>query len=300
MHSPFSTQSVVLVAVLAILIPAIIRVVSSPLILLLLSPFLVVLIALACTVSTVFLGHLLDSKRPSSKNNLADASQPFRFSTPAAWQAVLTRSQWSQSSPQSLSPLCPESAEISTAINDIIALIVRDFVLTWYSEISTSPSFPAAVSTVLHDALERFLQRASSMDLAALIVKGILPKVTAHIDQFRHSEMALRGAGLERRLTQSEELDLLLASRYSSRGGGKLHPAIANLSTTFTKQTEEAHLKQLVDKALPFILPEKEAKSRALKIAVREVMTCAVLYPVMEMMADPDFWNQALDHIVSK
>jgi sorting nexin-25 len=142
------------------------------------------------------------------------------------------------------------------------------------------------------------MHRASAVDIPSLIVNRILPKVTAHIDQFRQSEVALRGAGLERRLTQSEELDLLLASRYSSKGGEKLHPAIDNLSTTFTKQTEEQHLKCLVEKALPYVLPEKEGRSRALKIVVREIVACAVLYPVMDMLADPDSWNQAIDRMV--
>jgi sorting nexin-25 len=121
-----------------------------------------------------------------------------------------------------------------------------------------------------------------------------------HIELFRQSEVALRGAGLERRLTQSEELDLLLAGRYSAgMDAGKLHPAIDNLSTTFTKQTEEMHLRQLIDAALPFILPEKEGRSAALKLVAREIVACAVLYPVMEMVSDPDFWNKAIDQVVS-
>jgi len=130
------------------------------------------------------------------------------------------------------------------------------------------------------------------------VVKKILPQVTAHIDQFRESEVALRGAGLERRLTQSEELDLLLANRYAIKGG-KLHHAIENLSTTFTRQTEEAHIRQLVDRALPYVLPPKERNSTTLKIVAREIATCSVLYPVIEMVTDPDFWNRMIDQVVS-
>lgn len=113
------------------------------------------------------------------------------------------------------------------------------------------------------------------------------------------SGVTLRGAGLERRLTQSEELDLLLANRYAAGGPGKLHPAVANLSSTFTKQTEENHLRNLIDKALPSILPEKEAQSKAIRIVVREIVSCSVLYPIVEMLSDPDFWNQRIDEVVS-
>ncbi|CAK5280644.1 unnamed protein product [Mycena citricolor] len=297
-YHPFSTQTVVFVAVLAVVLPAVFRIVSSPILLLLISPFVLLFLGLAFLALNVLVSHLLDSKSSGTRNNLPYAARPFVFSSPAAWQAVLTRSQWSQDSPQSFPPLVSNAPVVSGALNDILIMIVRDFVLTWYKELSASPSFPMAVSSVLHSSLSNILDRAAAIDLAELLVKRILPKVTAHIEQFRQSEVALRGAALERRLTQSEELDLLLASRYSSKNGaGKLHPSVENLSTTFTKQTEEAHLRVLVDKALPFVLPEKEGNSHVLKLVVREIVACSVLHPVMDMVSDPDFWNKIIDQV---
>ncbi|KAI0364061.1 hypothetical protein BV20DRAFT_1030297 [Pilatotrama ljubarskyi] len=295
---PLSGRHVVLaLLVVGLGVPVFNRILASPVTLALLLPLLILLVVVGFFVLNVALGYLLDSIRPAPRNALTTAARPLAFSTPAAWQAVLTRSQWSHKAPQSLPPLCPDAPVVSAAINDILILIVRDFVLVWYKEISSSPSFPTAVSSTLHSSMERLLERATTLDLPALVVKRILPKVTAHIEQFRQSEMALRGAGLERKLTQSEELDILLASRYAARGGGKLHPAVDNLSSTFTKQTEENHLRGLVEKALPHILPEKEARSRAVKIVVREIVACSVLYPIMEMLADPDFWNRMIDQV---
>lgn len=297
----FSTrQTFFAVTVLAIVVPTAVRIVSSPLTLILLLPVLAVVSVLGFLALNIFLGYLLDVHRLPPHNALPSAARPLAFSTPAAWQAVLTRSQWSHKAPQSLPPLYRDSPVISAALNDILIMIVRDFVLVWYKDISSSPSFPTAVSSVLHSSMEQILTRVMTLDISALIVKCIVPKVTAHIEQFRQSEVALRGAGLERRLTQSEELDLLLASRYAGRGGEKLHRAVDNLSSTFTKQTEENHLRGLVDRALPYILPEKEARSEAVKIVVREIVACSVLYPIMEMLADPDFWNRSIDSVVSE
>ncbi|KDR85721.1 hypothetical protein GALMADRAFT_234777 [Galerina marginata CBS 339.88] len=296
MHNPFSTRVVVFVGILAVVLPVISRIVSSPFTLLLISPLLLFILAIGYLLLTIYLGWYLDSRRPPPRNYLHHAARPFAFSTPAAWQAVLTRSQWSQNTPKRLPPLYPDSLEVSDALNDIVTKVIRDFVSSWYKDLSSSPAFPIAVSSVIHASLQQINDRAASIDLAALVVKRILPKVTAHIDQFRQSEVALRGAGLERSLTQSEELDLLLASRYASKGF-KLHPAVENLSTTFTRQTEEMHIRQLVDKALPYILPPKERNSKALKIVVREIATCSVLFPILEMVADPDFWNKMIDQV---
>lgn len=293
-----TTRTVLLVGILAISTPVAVRVASSPLALLLLSPLLVLLVAISCLLAHFYLAYRLDSKVLAPGNPLSHAARPLAFSTPAAWQVVLTRSQWSHKSPQSLPSLCPDLPVVSSNLNEIMILIVRDFVLSWYKDISSSPSFPTAVSTALHAALEELLQRAATIDVPSLLVKRILPKVTSHIEQFRQSEVALRGAGLERHLTQSEELDMLLASRYVGKGES-LHPAVDNLSSTFTKQSEEMHLRGMVDRILPYVLPESEARSKVLKTVVREIVACTVLYPMMDMVTDPDFWNRTIEQVVS-
>ena len=298
MRNPFSARTVVFVGILAIILPIISRVISSPFTLLIVSPLFLFLFALGYLLLNIYLGWIIDVRRSQPYNPLHQAAPPLTFSTPAAWQAVLTRSRWSQNTPKTLEPLAPGSPEVSDVLNDIVTMIIRDFVSSWYNQdISSSPAFPIAVSSVVHATLQQLISRSSTIDISALFVKRILPIVTTHIEQFRQSEVALRGAGLERSLTQSEELDILLASRYVNKGG-KLHAAVGNLSTTFTRQTEEMHLRQLVEKALPLILPPKERKSKVIKLVVREIITCTVLFPVVEMISDPDFWNRMIDQVV--
>jgi sorting nexin-25 len=294
------TLGVVAAAVVFPALSAIVRLVSSPLALLLLSPVFVLFVIIAFVAANISLGYALDLfnarhnlRVPAAR--LRSAAKPLAFATPAAWQAVLIRSQWSSTRPLDL-PLLPRFPVLSTGLNQLITLIVRDFVLVWYKELSSSPMFPGAVSKTIHSSLENLFSRVDKLDLPALVVKRLLPKITTHIDQFRRSEIAVRGAGLERHLTQSDELDMLLASRYAAQEPLlKLHPAVANLSSMHTRQTEEAHLRAIVDAILPHILPEKEARSRAVHVAVREIVVCAVIYPVMEMLSDPDFWNKIVD-----
>ena len=300
MSKPYSlsTRTVVLVGVLAVLLPIFSRVVASPLVLLLVSPLILLVLLVGYLGLSVYGGWVLDVRAARDCSGLQYTARPLAFSTPAAWQAVKTRSQWSQNATDSLPLLDPESPEASKELNDVIKLIIRDFVHSWYDQISSSPSFPTAVSSLIHSSLQQILSRVEAMDLPALVVKRIIPKITAHVEQFRESEVALRGAALERRLTQSEELDLLLASRYVSKGT-KLHPAVENLATTFTKQTEELHLRRMIDKVLPLVLPSGEKESKSVRLVVREILACSVLYPVVDMIADPDFWNRTIDSVVS-
>jgi sorting nexin-25 len=298
------------VAIFAIISPFLSRLLS-PFVLLLLSPIFALFILAAFVAASVLIPHALDNRRlplrqpPWSRHGLGHAGQPLAFSTPAAWQAVLTRSQWSYSSPQSLPPLIPDSPMVSASLNEILVFLVRDFVLAWYSNISPSPSFPSSVSTTIHFSMKSVLTRLDKIDVPSLIVKRILPKINTHIDHFRESEQALRGVRLERRLTASEELDLLLASRYAARlgngngAGGRLHPAVHNLASLMTRPTEEVYLRSLVERVLPLVLPPNESGSASVRVAAREIATCIVLMPLMEMLGDPDFWNRLIDQFVS-
>lgn len=299
------TVGVVAAAVVFPTLSAFVRLFSSPLALLLLSPVFVLFVVVAFVAANISLGYALDrfnAARDAAHNvrtrrlRLRSAAKPLAFATPAAWQAVLIRSQWSAKSPLDLPLLLPELPVLSAGLNQLITLIVRDFVLVWYRHLSSSPTFPGTVSKTIHASLENLFSRVDKLDLPALVVKRVLPKITTHIDQFRQSEIAVRGAGLERHLTQSDELDMLLASRYAAQEPLlKLHPAVANLSSMHTRQTEEAHLRAIVDAILPYILPKKEAQSHVVHVVAREIIACAVLCPVMEILSDPDFWNKIID-----
>ncbi|CAE7148786.1 unnamed protein product, partial [Rhizoctonia solani] len=284
-------------ALLVTCLPLVWRLASSPLTFVILGPFLIVLGLLSFIFSSLIFAMVAEWLRPPkpAPNGVRSAVRTLSFATPAAWQANLTRIQWSsQDNLPAIKECSPEASEL---VHEVIDFIIRDFVQVWYSNISDSPAFPNALRRTIQETLENILARATQLDVSALVVRKILPKITAHIEKFRQSEESLRGAAIERRLSvDSEELDILLAIRYIGRG--KLHPAVANLSSMATRPTEDLYIRQLFDKVLPLVLPEVDAKSRSTVIVAREIIGCSVLRPVIDMLADSDFWNQAIDRIV--
>ncbi|CAE6437451.1 unnamed protein product [Rhizoctonia solani] len=285
-------------AILVTCLPFVWRLAISPITLVILGPFIVVLAFLSFVFSGLIFALLAEWIRPQKppSNSIKSATRTLSFATPAAWQANLTRIQWL--SQDNLPPIKECSPDASELVHEVIDFIVRDFVQVWYSNLSNSPGFPNALRRTIQETLENILARASQLDVSALVVRKILPKITAHIEKFRQSEESLRGAALERRLSvDSEELDILLAIRYVGRG--KLHPAVANLSSMATRPTEDLYLRQIFDQVLPLVLPESDAKSRSVVIVAREIIGCSVLRPVIDMLTDPDFWNQTIDKIAS-
>jgi sorting nexin-25 len=89
-------------------------------------------------------------------------------------------------------------------------------------------------------------------------------------------------------------LDLAIAGKYKD---GKLHPA-ASLAYADTKLVQQEYLRNLTKDLLPRLLPENVIASRAVGVIIKELVSCAVLSPVMQLLSDPDTWNQVMEAYV--
>lgn len=234
---------------------------------------------------------LLTSKGPGYRNNQrSPRPNGAAFLGPKAWKrevaALRTRQTYAKPA------LYPESPKVSAALDQVLGYIIRDFVNVWYSSISKNPAFSDEVDKTLRDALLGVRDRLMSLDLAETLTTRLVPILTAHFRDFYEAERAVRGKKLNRSVTESEELDLAIASKYKD---GKLHPA-ATLSFSDTKMAQQDYLRKVVFKILPKVLPGKLLASRAVATIIRDIVACAVLSPVMQMLSEPDTWNQLMEN----
>ena len=187
-------------------------------------------------------------------------------------------------------PLYMESPVVTQSIDKLIGLILRDFVNSWYGAISKRPTFTNEVDRAIRAALSNILDRVIELDIVGIGVSRALPMVTAHMKEFYEAERTVRGKKLSKSLTESEELDLAIAAKYRD---GKLHGA-ASLAFSDTKMAQQGHLRSVVVRLLPQVLPPNMLTSRAVTVLIQELVTCAVLAPVIQILADPDTWNQLI------
>ncbi|ORZ21687.1 PXA domain-domain-containing protein [Absidia repens] len=229
-----------------------------------------------------------------SRNKLdLEDFRPFRFTQKHLWSR-LEQQREHENDLTSLPKLCDDNnAAISAAFDELLSYVLRDFIQSWFDNLSPQEhSFPKSVDDIIRSAALELKRRLTQVDSLSVLLHRLIPRITAHISEFRASEVALRGRFLERTVTESDELDLLLASHYA---GGKLHPALTTAAVTTTKPTEVAYLRQLVDRLLPKLLNSEQVACAPVRVIIREIATCALLQPTMSMLADPDFWNQTID-----
>lgn len=187
----------------------------------------------------------------------------------------------------------PEIPEFSKSVDGLLDLVLAQYVTSWYRAISPRPLFQHEIDRCIRSALLTTAARFTELDVVEIGVARILPLITIHMKDFYDAERAVRGKDLSSNVTESEELDMAVAGHYNN---GKLH-SVAALSHSDTATSQQKHLRSLVEKILPIVLPPNMQTSPAVSTMVREIVTCAVLGPILQLLSDPDFWNQMIVNI---
>ncbi|KAK5716410.1 tRNA (guanine-N(7)-)-methyltransferase (tRNA(m7G46)-methyltransferase) [Elasticomyces elasticus] len=187
----------------------------------------------------------------------------------------------------------PEARAFSRAVDGLLDLILRDYVTSWYGAISSRPLFQNEIDRCIRSVLLTIAARFTDIDVIELGVARVLPMITAHLKDFYEAERVVRGKDLTGNVTESEELDTAVAGKYA---GGQLHSAAALMHADPVK-ARQSYLRALVEKVMPCVLPANMQSSRAVTVLVREIVSCAVLGPIISMLCDPDFWNQQIVNI---
>ncbi|KAJ3086259.1 Intermediate filament protein [Quaeritorhiza haematococci] len=211
------------------------------------------------------------------------------LSDPQRWR----KRQKIRSKERSTVPSLPfvQSREIQQRLDDLLFYVSRDFIWTWFPRISSEPVFIHRVDYAIRFAVESLKKRCEKVDFNKFVVNRVVPILIGHVTEFRNAEKGVRGQRFQRSITESDELSYKIASYYRK---GRLHPAISATSTS-SLPLELAYLRQLFAPVLRKILPSNEAKSQVLIVLVREIIVSRIIQPVVESLADEDFWNQQIN-----
>ncbi|KAJ5370181.1 uncharacterized protein N7496_006273 [Penicillium cataractarum] len=240
----------------------------------------------AALASAGFLGVIILTTRTRSDKTKISKNVSVAFITPLHWRKeVLNARKIARYRPR---PLYPQSFVVSEAIDELLSLVNRQFVTSWYHNITPNPTFANDIDRVTRVALDNLRERLLAEDFISLIVSRIFPILTAHLREFDIAERSVRGKNLNRNVTESEELDLAIANKFRE---GRLHPAVG-LSASDQKIVQQEYLRKIAVGLLPQLFPESVLKSRIVSVLIREIIACAVLLPIVNALSDPDTWNQ--------
>ena len=245
--------------------------------------FIVALLAFGVT------GGLTIRRKHDAIRSSTHVSRALALQDPQAWQDGVT---WlSEQALYQREPLFPPSFVVSESLDVLLDSLLRDLIASWYRNITGSPNFVNSIDSAIRLSLLVVRQKLFAIDLVEVAVSRIVPIVTRHLKDFYDAERVVRGKNLDRNVTESDELDLAIASKYRD---GKLHPA-ASLAYSDLKIVQQEYVRKIIVRLLPEILPENIIRSRAVSVLVREIVSCSVITPLLQLLSHPDTWNQLLE-----
>lgn len=227
------------------------------------------------------------AKIKSRRRPLNDTLQPFAFtSSERRWTSELLAMEASKPQPESV---YPQSFLVSTAIDQLIEYVLRDFVLSWFNGVSPDPAFPNQVDATIRQALILLVERMRDVEWSDLLVTKMMPIITDHFRNFVAAETAVRERSMGQDLTDNKEFQFAVAGQYCH---GRLHPSIALKHYRYVDY-RKSWLRNHVGRFLPSLLGTS-ASSAVVSHLARDIISCSVLFPVLSMFSDSDFWNQMI------
>lgn len=183
----------------------------------------------------------------------------------------------------------PESFLVSNAIDDLIENVLRDFVLSWFNEVSPNLMFPSQVELVIRQAVIQLISKLKKVEWPYFLITKLMPLVTEHFQSFIAAESAVRERSIGRDLTDNQEFQYAVAAQYCH---GRMHPAISLKNYKFS-DFRKSWLRQTLGQLVPQLLGPS-GSSKVVTQLSQDILACSVLFPVVSLLSDPDFWNQTI------
>lgn len=184
----------------------------------------------------------------------------------------------------------PAHAALDPLLLDLISLICREHVLSWYSSISPDRTFIQQVASIIIHVVQALEVRLANVDLVELLVLDLPALLERHVEDWEQADAKAR-TGHAHNLDRDNVFHLL-------------QPHIAvNLvplpvSGILEPKVDKTYLRALVDNLLQLLLPPEDYRAETERTIVREIIVNIILGNVFDKVAQPWFLHQIIAKLV--
>lgn len=187
---------------------------------------------------------------------------------------------------------CPQSPDVEKQleeeIENMIRKIIRDFVSSWYRSVSSERGFENEVQKAMLGLALELKRRLALVDKQALTQKVLLLG-GCHLQTYKKALEKVEAEGSPSDAAQRMDRLWQAYCEYLAPHTAAQSPA-----------SEVNYARHIVDLLLRVLVPEPHLETRTGRFVVVELVTCNVLMPMINKMADPDWLNLLLIGIFSK
>ncbi|XP_069574148.1 sorting nexin-19 [Brachyistius frenatus] len=182
---------------------------------------------------------------------------------------------------EQLPPSVEDEHHLDQEIHNTVRKIIRDFVTSWYSTVSSESGFETEVEEAMVSMAMELKLRARQVDRKEL-TQRILDLFGSHLQDFIRAK----------ELVTQQQTALTANWRNESEQLWKAYSSITAPHLAMSSETVEVnYVRAVVDLLLHILVPSPHLESRTGRFVVGELITCNVLLPLIEKLSDPDWLN---------
>ncbi|KAL2822524.1 PXA domain-containing protein [Aspergillus granulosus] len=177
----------------------------------------------------------------------------------------------SSSAPEELLPPLTSSNDVDRQLYALIAIIIKEFVFSWYSKITADQSFINEVLQLIAHCTRALEQRLREVDTAQLVLDELPALLEAHIVSYRLAKEQSSLSGLS---PSSREIYHALNP----------HPGLSPVadpsdphSISAQRENEAAYRRLLVNGVLAVLLPTEDLENACLRTLTTDVLSDLIL-----------------------
>ncbi|KAK5955365.1 hypothetical protein OHC33_004048 [Knufia fluminis] len=209
------------------------------------------------------------SVRPVKEPKSTDAS--LLPSTLSLIQRVLTpdRNAVTHTDPSAIEDILPpltSSNDVDIELYAILAIIVKDFVNTWYSKITPDHGFVEEIVQIVAHCSRALEQRLRKVDTAALLLDEVPLLVQAHVEAYRTAKS----------ISVTSPYHPTIRRIYHELSP---HPALSPLPSDYDpptfiqqEQNERTYRQLLIQGSLAILLPTEDLQNGPLRVLVGDII----------------------------
>ncbi|CAJ1065997.1 sorting nexin-19 [Xyrichtys novacula] len=186
-------------------------------------------------------------------------------------------------------PSVEDERDLDQEIHNTVRKIIRDFVTSWYSTVSSESRFEMEIQDAMISMAMELKMRARQVDRMEL-TQRILDLFGCHLqDYIRAKELV-------------SEQQKPLTSKWSHESElWKAYCKVTMPHLAMTSETVEVnHARAVVDLLLHVLVPPPHLETRTGRFVVGELITCNVILPLIAKLSDPDWLNFLIIEIFSR
>uniref|UniRef100_A0A8D3B0B9 Sorting nexin 19 n=1 Tax=Scophthalmus maximus TaxID=52904 RepID=A0A8D3B0B9_SCOMX len=183
-------------------------------------------------------------------------------------------------------PSAEDDQHLDQEIHNTVGKIIRDFVTSWYSTVSSESGFETEVQEAMISMAMELKSRARHVNRKELTLR-ILDLFGCHLQDYVRAKQLVTE---QQTPMNSQSQQLWKAYR------GVTTPHLAMTGDT----VELNYTRAFVDLLLHVLVPLPHLESRTGRFVVGELLTCNVILPFIEKLSDPDWLNSLIIEIFSQ